>query len=347
MYTQHPLANTTNIRTENEITTELSDLCKQYSHPQYPLLRAGYSPASRYLAVDFTPWIISKLTKRGFDEIAYFLTQLTSANTGLGVSSDYWTRQALDLCNFNLSEVIQSNDQQAFLDLHAALFPYILHGTLDGFMLLDSHVDFLARTMSPYAFSIHHLESKVNATNKFIKQMRKETKKTSTAWTDYPLLNAKDLREFQNLTPPTPGLRAKLREVSIGARQLFFGTLLEGPGNGHWSARPYGIDEEKASLELAKAELGELQNDPVLVLTTYRKEELLEPLKGHPIKQGWNKKYIAKYIAENAPDILTRLTEGKQVFVLQTDIRDQRTLLADWASKIKVLLAIALGFKEE
>lgn len=176
--------------------------------------------------------------------------------------------------------------------------------------------------------------------------MRKETKEYSTAWTDYPLLRVQDLSGIMNSKPPAPNLRAKLQEVSIGARQLFFGTLKDGPGQGHWIARPYGIDERRAGTELVESGLGELQDDPSLVLMTYRKEELLAALEGHPIKQGWSKKYIAKYMRENTPEVLARLAEGKRIFALREDVREEGEALAGWTAKTKVLLAVALGFIE-
>ena len=328
------------------LDAELRALCGKNSHPEYPMLRAEYSPTSRYPAVDFTPWIARKLTERRFKDIAYLLTQLTSANPGLGIGSDYWEKRALNLCNLNLQEVIECDDDKAFLDLHAALFPYILHGSLDGFMLVN-HVDFLAMAMSPYAFSVHHLETKVKAANQFVKKMRRETEEHSTAWTDYQMLRIKDLISLMNSETPAVRIRAKLREVSMGARQLFFGTLKDGSGQGHWIARPYGIDESKAALELTEVGLGELQDDPALVIMTYRKGEILEALEGYPIKQGWNKKYIAKYIAENAPGVLVRLTEGKRVLALKADFSDEGGVLASWIARTKMLLAVALGFMEK
>jgi hypothetical protein len=330
-------------KSESGITAELYALCREYSHPEYPLLRVGYSPSSRYPAVDFTSWIAQKLTEHRFNDIAYLLTQLTSANPGVNVGPEYWNDKALELCNLDLSRFLQSDDPQASLELHAALFLYILHGTFDGFMLIN-HVDFLARVMSPYAFSVPHLETKIKAANQFIRKMRKETQEHSTAWVDYPLLNVEDLDVLLTSPPPASALRAKLREVSIGARQLFFGALKDGAGQGYWIARPYGIDERKVRLELADAGLGELQDDPMLVLMTYSKGELLEALEGYPIKKGWNKKYIAKYMKESTPEILAKLTRGKTVLALQAGIFNEGEVLASWIDKTKVLLAIALGF---
>ena len=283
------------------VEVELRSLCGGNSHPEYPLLRIGYSPTSRYPAADFTPWITEGLAERRFQGIAYLFTQLTLANPGLGIGSGYWSNEAIRMCNINLREAIECDDDKAIWDLHAALFPYILHGTLDGFMLLDSHVDFLARVMSPYAFSVRSLEAKVDAANQFIKKMRRETKEHSTAWNDYPTLCLKNLNLADTLksSPPAANLRTILRGADISARQLFFGTLKDGPGQGHWIARPYGIDEEKAATELTNLGLGELRDDPSLILMTYRKEELVEALTGHPIKQGWNKKQLIKNLSGN------------------------------------------------
>lgn len=327
------------------IEAELRVLCGENSHPEHPLLLAGYAPASRYPAVDFTPWIATKLAEQHFEDIAYLLTQLTLANPGLGIGSEYWGKEALKLCRLDLHKAIECGDNKAFLDLHAALFPYILHGSLDGFMLVD-HIDFLARVMSPYAFSVLHLETKVKAANQFIRKMREETREQSTAWTEYPLLYGEDFKDILDSEPPAPGIRAKLREVSTGARQLFFGTLKDGPGQGHWIARPYGIDEIRARAELVESELGELQDDPSLVLMTYRKEELLAALEGHSVKQGWNKKYIAKYMKENAPEVAAGLTAGKRIFKLREDAREEGKALANRIDETKVLLALALGFVE-
>jgi hypothetical protein len=123
--------------------------------------------------------------------------------------------------------------------------------------------------------------------------------------------------------PPAPRLRAMLREVTVGARQLFFGTLKDGPGQGHWIARPYGIDEEKAAMELVDLALGEMRDDPSLVLKTYRNDELLTALSGYPTKQGWKKKYIVKYILENAREVMESLTAGKRVLALYGESNEE------------------------
>ena len=324
--------------------TELKSLCTKNSHPQYPFLRDGYSPVSRYPAVDFTPWIAKKLAERRFQDIAFLLTQLTQANPGVGVGSEYWNSEALRICMINLRREIVFPDDKATLDLHAALFPYILHSPLNGLMLVDDRVGFLGRVISPYAFSVCRLEAKVNAANEFISKMKQDLRERATAWSDYPLFCLRSLSDVMQSNPPAPRLRAMLRGVTVGARQLFFGTLKDGPGQGHWIARPYGIDEEKGAMELVDLGLGEMRDDPFLILTTYRNDQLLAALSGYPTKEGWKKKFIIKYILENAPEVMENLTRGKRVFTLRVESNEDDAALADWTVKIKPLLSIALGF---
>lgn len=330
-----------------EIEAQLKSLCGKNSHPQYPLLRIDYSPTSRYPAVDFTSWIVQKLRERRFQDIAYLLTQLTLANPGVGATSEYWNHQALKICNLDIRTAIACDDNRAIFDLHAALFPYVLHGTLNGFMLVDSHTDYLARVMSPYELSVPKIEVKVGAANQFIKKMKKELGEHNTFWSSYPAILLSDMNALLNSKPPVPELRAILRDVSIGARQLFFGTLKNGSGRGHWDARPYGIDEEKAAIELVKRGLGKLNNDPILIMATYRKEELLSALTNYPIKKGWNKQYLIRYIIENAPKVQANLTKGKTALTLQSDSISDGSALESWVSRTKTLLSVALGFESD
>jgi hypothetical protein len=96
----------------HSIETELRPLCGKNSHPQYPLLRVDYSPTSRYPAGDFTPWIVKKLTEGQFKDIAYLLEQLTQANPGLNIGSDWWAKHTLTLCNISLRETIIFDDDK-------------------------------------------------------------------------------------------------------------------------------------------------------------------------------------------------------------------------------------------
>lgn len=335
----------------SNVEVELRELCGNKAHSEYPYLRIDYSPSSRYPAVDFTPWIAQKLSEKRFDEIAFLLVQLTLANPGMGIGTnpDYWknrwTETAIDICNIDLHKFIDCEDEIAFLDLHAALFPYVLHGALDGFALVNLHIDYLVRAMSPYVFNVRDIETRVDAANKFIKKMRRELKDTnSTAWSDYPLFKVDKVTETLRPNPPAYELRNVLRGISIGARQMFFGTLKDGVGQGHWIARPFGIDEDKAGIELVNCELGTFESDPVLILTTYRKDELFKALAGHPIKQGWNKKYIIKYMTQNAPDVVTNLTSGRQVFSINPEVKTDGLELAEWLNKTKVRIQLSIGF---
>ena len=329
---------------EPDTETELKELCSKNSHPQYPFLRDGYSPVSRYPAVDFTPWIVKKLTEQRFEHIAFLLAQLTQANPGVGVGSEYWHSEALRICTIDLRREIVFDDDKATVELHAALFPYVLHCPLNGLMIVDDRVGFLARVVSPYAFSVCRLEAKVTAANELITKMKQDLRERTTVWSDYPLFRVDSLRNVLQSKPPAPRLRAMLREVTVGARQLFFGTLKDGPGQGHWIARPYGIDEEKAAMELVDLGLGQTLDDPSLVLTSYRNDELLAALSSYPTKQGWKKKYIINYILENAREVIESLTMGKRVFILRAESTADGAALADWTGKIKPLLSIAMGF---
>jgi hypothetical protein len=329
----------------SDVEAELRPLCGENSHPQYPLLRSGYSPTSRYPAGDFTPWIAKKLTERHFDDIAYLLDRLTQANPGISTGgSSQWDNYAAQLCNIDLRKNIAFEDEKGYIDLHTALFPYVLHGSLDGFMIVSNDANYLARAISSYRFTVQDLESKIEAANRFIKEMRRETKEQSTAWTDCPLFKPREVNSILSAETPAANLRAKLREMSIGARQLFFGTLEDGAGQGGWGARPYGINEHLAAIELTDSGLGELVSDASLVLATYRNEELFTALKGHPIKQGWKKKSTIKYILENAPEVAERLTKGKTVLAVRREYLEEGTRLLEWVSRVKSPLIIALGF---
>lgn len=328
-----------------DVEAELKLLCGKNSHPQYPLLRSGYSPTSRYPAGDFTPWIAKKLAERRFDAIAYLLDRLTQANPGISTGgSSQWSKYATQLCNINLRKNITFEDEKGYIDLHAALFPYILHGSLDGFIIVSNDTNYLAYAIGPYRFTVKDLEPKIEAANQFIKKMRRETKEHSTAWTDCPFFKSKAINSILNAEIPSDNIRAKLREVNIGARQLFFGTLENGAGQGGWSARPYGINEDLASIELVNSSLGELVSDPDLVLATYRNADLFTALKGHPIKQGWKKKSTIKYILENAPYVVERLTKGKTVLAVRQEYLEEGTKLLEWVSTMKRPLMVVLGF---
>lgn len=71
---------------------------------------------------------------------------------------------------------------------------------------------------------------------------------------------------------PTSGRSSEKSALVQGS--CFFGTLKDGPGQGHWVAKPYGIDESTAGAELAESGPGDLRDDPSLVLMTYRKGDL-------------------------------------------------------------------------
>ena len=245
------------------VEVELRSICGKSAHPEYPLLRAGTDPKSRYPAIDFTTWIANKLTGKQFEDIAYLLVQLTRANPGLGFRSEYWHNEAMRLCNLDLRGVIHCDDDRAFGELHTALFIYLLHGSLSphGLLIDDFHVNYLARTMCPYEYSVRGLEAKVKYVNHFIERMRIETKAVTTAWIDYATLDLDEVNEALQPGPPAAGLRATLQHASIGARQLFFSTMKDKSGQNHWDARPYGIDIEKAAQELVALGLGEFKKD--------------------------------------------------------------------------------------
>ncbi len=243
------------------VEVELCALCGKNAHPAFPLLRADTDPKSRYPAIDFTPWISQKLTEKQFEDIAYLLVELTRANPGLGFRSEYWHNEATRLCHLDLRSVIHCDVDRAFDELHTALFIYLLHGALSPYGLLidDTHVNYLARTMSPYDYSVPGLEAKVKYLNHFIERMRIETKAVTTAWIEYATLDLDEVNEVHRSGPPAASLRATLRDASIGGRQLFFQTLEDEAGHSGWDARPYGIDVEKTVQELVALGLGEFK----------------------------------------------------------------------------------------
>jgi hypothetical protein len=325
---------------------ELKRIAGKNSHSEFPLLRVSYSPTSRYPASDFTTWIAVRLAQKDTHALGFLLTQLTGANPGLGIGPEYWKSVAKKLTVLDLLQSIDSPDTKAITDLHSALFSYILHGSLDGFMLVSLHVEYLARVMSPYSFSIPNLLSKVKFANTFIRKMRKETKDFSSAWTDLPLIKAEKVENILRSGPPSGELRSLLRELSISSRLMFLGTLEDGAGQGGWKVRPFGIDEEQSTEELVKAGLGILNHDQEVVLSTYRNEELLSALAGYATKQGWKKKYIIKFIGENAPDVAVKLCDGKAVFEVNSQWASSGTALVEWTRSISTPLAVALAFNE-
>jgi len=328
-----------------EIDRELTALCGGNSHPEYPFLRCGYSPVSRYPAADFTPWIAKKLEARRFEEIAYLMVSLTEPNPGgLGAGPDYWRAFAIQLSNLDLRKLVTFQDERAYRDFHSALFPYALRGSLDGFIIIRGEVEFLVRAVSPYPFGVPDLERKVAAANAFVAKMRRETKEVSAAWADFPLYDHEALLGSIRVEAPAHALRAKLREATIGGRQVFFGTLLEGPGQGAWSARPFGVTEETASQELVSLGLGLFLEDPRLALISLKKDELLTALAGYATKQGWSKKYIINYMMKEAPMIAERLSAGKRVVDILPSVRDDALALSEWSKNMKDPLAIAIGF---
>jgi len=326
------------------IDDELRRIYGNNSHAEYPLLRVDYSPASRYPAGDFTPWIANKLTERQFNDIAELFQELTKVNPGLNVGRDSWKKYVQTLCNINLRENIVFDDDKGYIDLHSALFTYMLHGSLDEFMLVDSYADYLARSICPYQLGVRDLEVKVNLANEFIKKMRRETKKYSTVWKDYPLFDLTKLTNVLNVKAPAYNLRVKLRTMSVGARQLFLDTIARGAGQGGFSARPFGINEDLVSREVANLGIGELCDQPEIVLMMYRNEQLFAALTGYPIKLGWNKKYIIKYMLQSAPDVVSRLTQDKYALVIPQQIMEEGKILAEWVCKIQNPLVLALSF---
>jgi hypothetical protein len=325
----------------------LRKIAGRNSHPEFPLLRANYSPASRYPASDFTGWIADRIAQDDRDALAFLLTKLTGGNPGMGCGPDDWAAMAHKLIDLDIQRSIESEDHKAIHDLRCALFPFVLHGSLDGFMLQSLHVEYLAGAISPYRISIINLKQRVDAANRFIRKMRKETRYSSGAWTDFPLLKADDVARTLEPGPPSQALRYRLREVAIGSRLLFLGTLEEGVGQGGWKVRPFGVDEEKSNEELVAAGLGVLRDDQELLLSTYRNEELFTALAGYPIKQGWKKKYIIKFMRENAPEIAVKLCDGKTVFEPDPVYMESGKALNEWTQSMVTPLALALGFGQD
>lgn len=56
-------------------------------HPEYPLLSARYSPASRVACTDFSPWLRARLAEGDTDAAVLYLLQIIQANPGTGVST--------------------------------------------------------------------------------------------------------------------------------------------------------------------------------------------------------------------------------------------------------------------
>lgn len=327
------------------VDEELAPLTKPQAHPEHPYLRIGYSPSSRYPAADFTPWIAGKFTAGQFDDIGYLLTRITEANPGLGVGASYWESLAASLCKIDFSHALRFQDDEGYIDLHAALIAYAIHGGLDRFMIISREVKYLTRAIAPYSFDVLHIEKKVAAANAFIKRMRRETRDASTAWNDFPLYDREALARVLETDAPAPALRATLKQAAIGSRQMFFGTLKSGQGQGGWEARPFGINEELASSELAQLGLGQLVSDPQLALTTFKKDELLAALDGHETKKGWSKKYIIKYMMDHTPNVVGRLTARRSVLKLLPEIKEQGAILSEWVDAIKHPLALSLAFR--
>ena len=328
----------------NSIDHELAAMCAGNAHSEYPLLRAGTSPISRYPAADFTPWIAQQLASGSLDKIASLMVELTKVNGGLGPGPEWWQQFALRLAKLDLHKFLIFHDERAYRDLHAAIFPYSLRGAMDGFIIVDEHVEYLVRAVLPFPFKVPDLEKKASMANAFIEKMRRELKDSTPAWTNTPLYSYAALDAVLCAEVPAHALRSRLAEATVGARQVFFGTLLGGAGQGAWSARPFGINEEAASAELVSLGLGVYVGDPLLVLMTLKKEELLAALDGFPTKQGWAKKFLIKFMMKEAPIVAKQLSEGKRVVDICPSLRDDGLRLAAWSNTLKDPLAIAIGF---
>jgi hypothetical protein len=200
------------------------------------------------------------------------------------------------------------------------------------------------RALSPFPFKVPDFQAKVSMANAFIEKMRREMKDLTAAWANTPFYDYDEFNAALCAQAPALALRARLAEATVGSRQVFFGTLLEGAGQGAWSARPFGVNEEATSAELASLGLGVFLEDPSLVLMTLKKDELLEALQGYPTKQGWSKKYVIKYMMKEAPIVAERLSGGKRVLDILPSIRDDAVSLSEWCEKMKHPLAVALGF---
>lgn len=325
------------------IDHELAALCAGNAHPEYPLLRVGYSPISRYPAADFTPWIAQQLTAGRFEDIASLMVALTEPNV-LGPSPEWRHQWAFRLAKLDLHKFLIFQDQRAYRDLHAALFPYALRGAMDGFIIQGGHVEYLVRAVSPFPFKVPDLERKVSMANSFIEKMQRDMKDSTPAWANTPLYDYAALDAVLCVEGPAEALRSRLAEATVSTRQVFFGTLLEGAGQGAWGARPFGVNEEATSAELVSLGLGVFLEDPFPVLMTLKKEELLGVLQGYPTKQGWSKKYLIKYMMKEAPTIAERLSGGKKVVDILPAIRDDALRLGEWCDSLKGPLAVAIGF---
>ena len=211
-------------------------------------------------------------------------------------------------------------------------------------MLVSLHVEYLARVMSPYSFSIPNLQSKVELANTFIRKMRKETKDFSSAWTDVKLIKAEKVDNILRAGPPSAELRSLLRELFVSSRLMFLGTCEAGAGQGAWKVRPFGIDEEESTEKLVRAGLCILNHDQEVVLATYRNEELLSALAGYATKQDWKKKYLIKFIGENASEVAAKLCDGRAAVEVNSKWALSGNALVEWARSISTPLAVALAF---
>jgi len=325
------------------IEHELAPLCAGNSHPEYPLLRNGYAPVSRYPAADFTPWIVQQLRAGRFEDIASLMVALTEP-TVLGPSPERRYEWALRLAKLDIHKVLIFQDERVYCDFHAALFPYALRGALDGFIIVSGQVDYLVRAVSPFPFKVPDLGSKVSLANSFIKKMQHETKDLAVAWSNIPLYDYDALNAVLCAEVPATALRSRLAEATVGARQVFYGTLIWGAGQGGWSARQFGVNEEATSAELVSLGLGVFIDDPVLVLMTLKKAELLATLGGFPTKQGWSKKYLINFMMKEAPSVAERLCGGKKVVDILPLLRDDGLSLVAWSNRMKDALTVAIGF---
>jgi len=272
------------------------------------------------------------------------MVELTKVDGDLGPSPEWRQQFAYRLAKLDVHKYLEFQDERAYRDLHAALFPYSIRGAMDGFIIVGEHVDYLVRAVSPFPFKVPDLEKKVSMANSFIEKMRSEMKDLTPAWTNTPLYGYEALDAALCAEAPAQALRSRLAEATVSGRQVFFGTLVDGAGQGAWSARPFGINEETASEELVSLGLGVYVDDPPLVLMTLRKEELLAALDGFPTKQGWSKKYLIKFMMKEAPIVAKRLSDGKKVVDIRPTLRDDGLSLAAWINSLKDPLAIAIGF---
>ncbi|MGZ0712300.1 hypothetical protein ACWPKO_28585 (plasmid) [Coraliomargarita sp. W4R53] len=243
-------------------------------NPDYPLLRAAQSPASRVPCVDFSPWLNARLATGDADAAASYLLQIVAANPGIAASFDFedigppsttwrsrqdesWMRtwrgiasELLDIALVDL-ECISSGPWQ--LDLRTALIVMCPLQSPVSIVSLNpdvEHARTLAALMSCHDIRLRAPDKAVRVVN----AKQREWKKLGS-W-DWPDLTVADV------TPPRAGvIPPGLADLPLGTRSHLLdidsSRRIDGPSfagrfSTFYRTKQLGCDDEQSFEQLLR-----------------------------------------------------------------------------------------------